>query len=213
LSEAASQVKIMVLVSGSGSNLQVLHNAEVAGQLGEGKISLVVSDRPDVYALQRAKAYGLAACTEQPDKKLPAGEARRELSGRILRIAKDNGIDIIVLAGFLSILTGELLEQYSGRIINLHPSLLPKFGGEGMYGERVHRAVLQAGETESGCTVHFVDEGTDTGTILLQRKVPVQKDDTPASLAKRVQEQEHIAIVQAVKTLTCNLATKNTTNS
>jgi phosphoribosylglycinamide formyltransferase-1 len=110
-----------------------------------------------------------------------------------------------VLAGFLSILVGKIIERYSGRIINLHPSLLPKFGGDGMYGEKVHRAVLAAKEKESGCTVHLVDAGTDTGPILLQRKVPVLPGDTPESLAERIHRKEHTALVDAVKIMTGKL--------
>ena len=207
------EINIMALVSGSGTNLQALLDAEKAGALkststgtlksefGSGKIALVVSDNPWAYALQRAKAAGIPAFAEEPDKNLPANERRLELSQRIFCMAIKYNISIIVLAGFLSILTGKILTHFSGRIINLHPSLLPKFGGEGMYGEFVHRAVLAAGEKESGCTVHFVNEGIDSGSILLQRKVPVLLGDTPDSLAKRVHEQEHIAIVESVKML------------
>ncbi len=136
---------------------------------------------------------------EEPDRNIPRDERRQELSDRILMLAETYNIDLIVLAGFLSILKGDIVRRYSGRIINLHPSLLPKFGGDGMYGGRVHRAVLDAGEKESGCTVHLVDAGVDTGPILLQRRVPVLSGDTPDTLAERIHEQEHIAIVEAVK--------------
>ena len=187
---------IMVLVSGSGTNLQALLDAEKKGLLG--KIVLVVSDRPGVYALERADIAGVPAITAEPDTSLPPNERRKELSDRILQLAEMQHIDLIVLAGFLSILAGDIIQCYSGRMINLHPALLPKFGGKGMYGDKVHRAVLDAGETESGCTVHLVDAGTDTGPILLQRKVPVLPDDTPDSLAERIHAEEHIAIVEAV---------------
>jgi phosphoribosylglycinamide formyltransferase-1 len=195
-------VKILVLVSGNGTNLQALIDAEKQGRLGPGRIEAVVSDRPGVYALERARLAGIPALVEAPDKALLMPEALRgqrqeELSGRILRICQDRGIDCIVLAGFLSILGGPLVRDYEKRIINIHPSLLPKFGGKGMYGERVHRAVLEAGETESGCTVHLVDTGTDTGPILLQRRVPVLPGDTPESLAERIHHEEHSAIVEA----------------
>jgi phosphoribosylglycinamide formyltransferase-1 len=187
----------MVLVSGGGTCLQALLDAEKSGSLGRGKIAVVVSDRPGVYALERAKSAGLPALVEQPGLRLPRDERRRELSDRIFRAAENSGIRLIVLAGFLSVLAGEIIRVYSGRIINLHPSLLPKFGGEGMYGARVHRAVLDAGEKESGCTVHLVDAGTDTGPVLLQRRVPVLAGDTPETLADRIHQQEHIAIVEA----------------
>ena len=195
-----SDINIMVLVSGSGTNLQALLDAEKTGALE--KITLVVSDRPGAYALERASNAGVPAFTVEPDKNIPREQRRQEMSGRILSLAETYGISLIVLAGFLSILAGEIIRRYSGRIINLHPALLPKFGGEGMYGERVHRAVLDAGEEESGCTVHLVDAGTDTGPILLQRRTPVLPGDTPASLAERIHREEHTAIVEAVKMMT-----------
>ena len=198
---AESKVKIMVLVSGGGTNLQALLDAQLNGAFGSGgsggKIVLVVSDNPGAYALERAKTAGVAVAVEESDKRITRDERRQELSDRILRLAEAHHIDLIVLAGFLSILKGEIVRRYSGRIINLHPSLLPKFGG--LYGERVHRAVLDAGEKESGCTVHLVDAGVDTGPVLLQRKVPVLSGDTPDTLAERIHAEEHIAIVEAVK--------------
>jgi phosphoribosylglycinamide formyltransferase-1 len=199
LGYALPDIHIMVLVSGGGTNLQALLDAEKSGELGNGKIALVVSDRKEAYALERATNAGIPTIVTEPDKKIPKTERRQELSDRIYQLAKNNDIDLIVLAGFLSILTGKIIENYSSRIINLHPALLPKFGGDGMYGEKVHRAVLEAGEKESGCTVHLVDAGTDTGPILLQRKVPVLPGDTPDSLAERIHKEEHIAIVEAVK--------------
>jgi phosphoribosylglycinamide formyltransferase-1 len=185
------------LVSGGGTNLRALIDAERTGRLGPGTIRAVVSDRPGVYALERARLAGIPAFIRAPDKGLPKPERRRELSDRILRTAREYEADLIILAGFLSILEGRIIEAYAGRILNLHPSLLPKFGGAGMYGERVHRAVLDAGETESGCTVHLVDAGTDTGPVLLQRPVPVLPGDTPETLAERIHREEHIAIVEA----------------
>ena len=198
-----SKVKIMVLVSGGGTNLQAMLDAQNNGAFGSGgsggEIVLVVSDNPKAYALERAKAAGVSAVVEEPDKRITRDERRQELSDRILRLTETYNINLIILAGFLSILKGEIVRRYSSRIINLHPSLLPKFGGDGMYGERVHRAVLDAGEKESGCTVHLVDAGVDTGPILLQRKVPVLQGDTPDTLAERIHSEEHIVIVEAVK--------------
>ncbi|GHU75098.1 phosphoribosylglycinamide formyltransferase [Spirochaetia bacterium] len=191
-------VDIMVLVSGNGTNLQALLDAEKSGRLGGGRIRAVVSDRGGAYALERAKLAGITALTEQPDKTLAKPERRQELSDRILRIAKNYTIDLIVHAGFLSILSGEIVNAYAGRMINIHPSLLPKFGGEGMYGSRVHEAVLAAGEKESGCTVHIVDAGTDSGPVLLQRRVPVLAGDTAETLAERIHKEEHIALVEGV---------------
>jgi phosphoribosylglycinamide formyltransferase-1 len=195
-------VNILVLVSGNGSNLQALIDAERSGRLGKGRIAAVIADRPGVYALERALRAGIPALTMTPDRDLPRSEGRRELSDRICAGAAERKTDLIILAGFLSILEGKIITEYGGRIINLHPALLPKYGGQGMYGERVHRAVLAAGETESGCTVHLVDAGTDTGPILLQRKVPVRPGDTPETLAERIHHEEHAAIVEAAVMMT-----------
>jgi phosphoribosylglycinamide formyltransferase-1 len=183
-------VRILVLVSGQGTTLQALLHAERQDRLKGGRIEAVFSDRPGVYALERAEAAGIPGYT------LP-GKPLQELSEGILHIARTLQADLIILAGFLSILKGDLLRVYKGRMINLHPSLLPAFGGRGMYGERVHRAVLAAGVHESGCTVHIVDAGTDTGPILLQRRVPVLPGDSPQDLAERVHQAEQGAIVEA----------------
>jgi phosphoribosylglycinamide formyltransferase-1 len=144
-----------------------------------------------VKALERATAAGI------PTVVVDRADCGGSLSAAIDRVLPRN-LSVIVLAGFLSILGEPLLTRFAGRIINLHPALLPKFGGSGMYGMRVHRAVLEAGECESGCTVHLVDEGTDTGPVLLQRRVPVYPGDTADALQARVAEQEHRAIVEAV---------------
>ena len=191
-------MNILVLVSGNGTNLQALIDAHYSSIITAG-ICAVISDRPGIYALERARAAGIPALTEEPDKGLSKEQRRIEHSKRILERARNYKADLIILAGYLSILQGELLQEYMGRIINIHPSLLPKYGGQGMYGERVHRAVLDAREKESGCTVHLVDQGTDTGTILLQRKVAVLAGDTAESLAQRIHKEEHSAIVEAAK--------------
>jgi len=206
----------MVLVSGNGTNLQALIDADKRGELtGEAastggnftvsKIALVVSDRPEAYALERAKKAGIPAIAIDLDKNSVREERRQALSDRILNLAEAHNIDLIVFAGFLWILTGRIIEAYAGRMINLHPALLPKYGGKGMHGERVHRTVLEAGETESGCTIHLVDEGTDTGPILIQRRVPVLPGDSPGSLAERIHKEEHIAIVEGVKIMSAKL--------
>ena len=192
-------INILILASGGGTNLQALINAQAGGALKGGSIAAVLSDRSGAYALERAKLAGIPAFVEKPDIGLAKPERRNELSDRILRFCQEKQIGLVVYAGFLSILTGAMIKEYAGKMINLHPALLPKFGGEGMYGEHVHRAVLVAGETESGCTIHLVDAGTDTGPILLQRKVPVLLNDTPESLAERIHKEEHIAIVDGVK--------------
>jgi phosphoribosylglycinamide formyltransferase-1 len=213
LDVSETKVYIMVLVSGGGTNLQALLDAQKNGAFAcggrNGEIALVVSDNPAAYALERAKAAGVAAVTVELDKSKTREERRNELSDHLLRLAESHHIDLIVYAGFLWILKGKIIEVYAGRMINLHPALLPKFGGKGMYGEKVHRAVLDAGEKESGCTVHLVDAGTDTGPILLQRRVPVLSGDTPDTLAERIHEQEHIAIVEAVKIMVERIAATN----
>jgi phosphoribosylglycinamide formyltransferase-1 len=192
-------MNILVLVSGNGTNLQALIDAQAQGCLGDGKIAAVVSDRPGIYALERARLAGIPAVIEAPNCGLPKRERRRELSDRILGVCRERDIGLLIYAGFLSILAGDIIEEYSGRMINIHPSLLPRFGGQGMYGEHVHRAVLEAGERESGCTVHLVDARIDTGPILLQRKVPVLEGDTPEALAERIHCEEHTAIVEAAR--------------
>ncbi|MDR1909969.1 MAG: phosphoribosylglycinamide formyltransferase, partial [Spirochaetaceae bacterium] len=132
MSEYAAPIPVMVMVSGAGTNLGALIEAERAGRLGPGRISLVVSDNASAGALARAGAAGIATAVEAPGRGLPRTERREELSGRVLARAREGGIGFIILAGYLSVLTGEILRVYAGRIINLHPSLLPKFGGEGM---------------------------------------------------------------------------------
>jgi phosphoribosylglycinamide formyltransferase-1 len=197
LSEKNNSVKLLVLVSGSGTNLQALIDAEKIGGLGNGTIAAVISDRENIFAIERAKQAGIPVFVETPRKDLAWKERNTELSARILERAQSLHNNGIVLAGFLSILQGPIISSYFARMINLHPSLLPKFGGKGMYGMKVHEAVLAAGEKESGCTVHFVDAGTDTGVIILQRKVPVLSTDTPELLAERIHHEEHAAIVRA----------------
>jgi len=191
-----SDINIMALVSGSGTNLQALLDAEKKGAFG--KITLVVSDRPEAYALERAKIAGVPTVVIALDNSAPREERRQALSDQILHLAETHRIDLIVYAGFLWILKGKIIEAYAGKMINIHPALLPKFGGKGMYGDKVHRAVLDSGEAESGCTVHLVDAEADAGPILLQRKVLVLPDDTPDSLANRIHHEEYIAIVDAV---------------
>jgi len=192
-------------VSGNGTNLQAILDAERSGRLDAAYVAVVISDRPGAYALERAKLAGKPALLLEANRNLPKDERRLDLSNRILAAVQAVSAECIVLAGFLSILQGPILEQYRERIINIHPSLLPKFGGPGMYGKRVHQAVLDAGEQLSGCTVHVVDQGTDTGPILLQRTVPVLPDDTPDSLANRIHIEEHIAIVDGLKELITRL--------
>lgn len=186
---------IAVLVSGAGTTLGALIDAVEAGRLPL-RIAIVVSDRPGVGALDRAGARGIPSVVL--DRR--AGS----LSERIAAVLPDE-TRLVVLAGFLSILTEPLLSRFSRRIVNLHPALLPAYGGPGMYGEHVHRAVVAAGERESGCTVHYVDEGTDTGEIILQRRVPVLPGDTPQSLRERIGPIEREALIEALLAIALHL--------
>lgn len=212
-----SPLRIAVLVSGGGTNLQALIDAERAA-LAEGNplpytVSLVISSSKNAYALERAKNAGITSVVASPYSELgpevaktaSRDEKRIAVSNRVLNLCQQHQIEAIVLAGFLTVLGGPIIQEYSNRIINLHPALLPKFGGEGMWGHHVHEAVLAAGEKESGCTIHLVDSGCDTGEILLQKKVPVLPDDTPESLYARIAPQEHLAMVEGVKILASRL--------
>lgn len=185
-------LRLTVLVSGSGSNLQALIDASEAGHL-DAKIVRVIADRP-AGGLERAERHNIPALLL--DRKTLKGG----LCAAIDEVIRDT-TDLIVLAGFLSIFTPEFTAAWAGKIINIHPSLLPDFGGRGMYGIHVHEAVLAAGRTESGCSVHFVEEGIDTGEVILRKKVPVHPEDTPDTLQKRVLEQEHRALPEAVNLL------------
>lgn len=183
--------KIAVLVSGNGSNLQsILENIE-SGYLN-CSIEAVISDKAGAYGLQRAEIKGIKTYTF--DKKL-FGE---NVSTEILKVVKDR-VDFIVLAGFLSVLSSEFIKAFKNKIINIHPSLIPSFCGSGMYGIKVHENAIQYGVKFSGCTVHFVDDGTDTGPIILQKTVPVYYSDDAKKLQDRVLEKEHEALTEALK--------------
>ena len=189
------KTRIAVFISGSGSNLQSIIDNIENGNLN-CEISYVVADR-ECFGLERAEKHGIKSI--MLDKKLFGNKLSDEISAIL-----ENGIektDYIVLAGYLSILSESFINKWTRKIINIHPSLLPKFGGRGMYGMNVHRAVIEAKETESGCTIHFVDTGVDTGEIILQIKVPVLSDDTPEILQKRVLEKEHILLIEGIKKL------------
>lgn len=191
-----SKIKIGVLISGSGSNLQSIIDNIESGNL-DCEISYVIADR-ECFGLERAKKHNISAILV--DKK----EYEKNLSDRINAILeedKNKKPDYIVLAGYLSILSESFINNWNRKIINIHPSLLPKFGGKGMYGMNVHRAVIEAKEKESGATVHFVDNGIDTGEIITNIKVPVFEDDTPEKLQKRVLEKEHILMIEGIKKL------------
>ena len=176
--------RIAVLVSGGGTNLQALLDAQGAGKLLHGQIVLVVSDVPGAYALQRAERAGVPALT-LPRRQLGNEEFERQLSG----LLGEHQVDMIVLAGFLGILSGEFTARWPRRILNIHPSLIPSFCGRGMYGLKVHQAALDYGVKVTGATVHYVNEIPDGGEILLQKAVEVLPGDTPETLQRRVMEQ------------------------
>ncbi len=181
----ADKVKIAVLVSGGGTNLQALIDAERSGIIKSGKLSLVVSSKPDAYALTRAANAGIKT----------AVASRRELGSqaafetKILEALEENGIELIILAGFMSILSEDFVKKYPKRIINVHPALIPSFCGEGFYGLRVHEAALAYGVKLTGATVHFVNEIPDGGEIIAQKSVAIRKNDTPETLQRRVMER------------------------
>jgi phosphoribosylglycinamide formyltransferase-1 len=187
-------VNIAALVSGGGTNLQAIIDAVEGGRIKGARMTLVISSKPDAYALKRASKAGIkTAVVSKAD--FPDGEERTD---ELLRLLSEAGTDLVVLAGYMSILPPKIVQRYAGRMINIHPALLPRHGGEGYYGLRVHRAVLAAGDEESGATVHFVDEGVDSGEIILQGKVPVLEGDTPEALAERVLAVEHRIFVEAI---------------
>lgn len=190
---------IAVMVSGGGTDLQsVIDNVE-NGYIENGRIVLVIASKPGIYALERAAAHGIRGVVIGKDE-YPDMADRTEA---IIRALSEAETDLVVLAGYLSVLQPALIEAYRNRIINIHPSLIPKYCGKGFYGMHVHEAVIAAGEKESGATVHFVDEGVDTGKIIIQRKVEVLSDDTPETLQQRVLEVEHKILPEAVKKF-CN---------
>jgi phosphoribosylglycinamide formyltransferase 1 len=177
--------RIAVLVSGGGTNLQALIDAQTDGRLKSGELALVVSGKAGAVALERAKRAGIAA--ETVDRSSYA--AQETFEERLLQVLARYGTDLIVLAGFLQILSANFVSRYPDRIVNVHPSLIPAYCGKGYYGLKVHEAVLAAGERWTGATVHMVNEVPDGGRILSQRRVAVLEGDTPATLQRRVMEQ------------------------
>jgi phosphoribosylglycinamide formyltransferase-1 len=187
--------KLAVFVTGGGTDLQSIIDSIKSGYIDNAEIALVIGSKKGIYALERAKKAGIDTevfeVKDFPD--------RAQMFEAIIKKLEEKEIDFIVLAGYLLILSPNIVDRYRNRIINIHPSLIPKYCGNGFYGMRVHEAVIKAGEKESGATVHYVDEGADTGEIILQQKVPVYEDDTPQTLADRVLKLEHRLLPQAIK--------------
>ncbi|MGN0573475.1 MAG: phosphoribosylglycinamide formyltransferase [Acutalibacteraceae bacterium] len=190
------KASIAVLVSGGGTNLQALIDAQAGGIITSGEITLVISNKEGAYALQRAEKAGIRTETvlksETPD-----------FEGRLIELLDGNGIDLIILAGFMSILSERFTSHYKDRIINVHPSLIPSFCGEGFYGLRVHRAALDYGVKVTGATVHFVNEIPDGGRIIMQKAVEIEPGDTPEILQKRVMEQAEWKILPLAAEKVC----------
>ena len=188
----SEKTKVAVLVSGGGTNLQALIDKVADGQLDDVEIVRVISSREDAFALTRAEKAGITTAVAREQQE-------------VLKELKASGAEIVVLAGYMRVLSPEIIAEYRDRIINIHPSLIPKYCGKGFYGMRVHKAVIEAGEKESGATVHYVDEGVDTGAIILQAKVPVLDGDTPETLAARVLETEHEILARGLERAVDNL--------
>lgn len=188
-------LKIGVFASGGGTNLQSLIDAVEAGCIKGGHIEVVFSNKPGAYALKRAEKHNIKAFCIEPSGFKSAEEYDKKLASEMNRA----GIGLVCLAGYMKILKKEFIDGFKGKIMNIHPALLPSFGGKGMYGLRVHEAVIERGCKVTGCTVHFVDYGTDTGPIIIQKAVEVKDNDTPETLQKRVLESEHRAYPEAVR--------------
>lgn len=191
---------IVVLVSGGGTNLQALIDAQKAGKIKNGKITCVISSNPNAYALQRAEANGIdTAVIRRKDY-----ADFSEYSSTLISLLNDKRADLIVLAGFMTILGEDVIKAFKNRIINIHPSLIPAFCGEGFYGLKVHECALQRGVKVTGATAHFVNEVCDGGPIILQRAVAIENGDTPEILQKRVMEQAEWKILPMAVALFCD---------
>ena len=192
-------LKLAVLVSGGGTNLQAIIDAISAGKITNACISVVISNNANAYALERARAHGIEALCISPKD----FESREAFNQAFLDKLNSYNVDLVVLAGFLVVLP-EMIKEYTNRIVNIHPSLIPSFCGKGFYGLKVHEGVLARGVKVTGATVHFVDEGTDTGPIILQKAVEVEQGDTPEVLQRRVMEQAEWVILPKAIDLIAN---------
>lgn len=184
-------LKVLVCVSGGGTNLEAILEAVENGNIRDTKVVRVISNNPGVYALERAKNHGVDGICVSPK----SYASRDEFNDALIAAVDEVEPDLIVLAGFLVVIPPAMIAKYRGRIINIHPSLIPSFCGTGYYGLKVHEAALERGVKVTGATVHFVDEGTDTGPIILQKAVEVQAGDTPKILQQRVMEQAEWVIL------------------
>lgn len=193
-------LKIAVLVSGGGTNLQAIIDKIAEGMITNTEIAVVISNNKNAYALERAKQAGIeAVCVSPKDY-----ENREQFNQEFLKTLDSYQVDLVVLAGFLVVIPPAMIQKYENRIINIHPSLIPSFCGTGYYGLKVHEGALARGVKVTGATVHFVDEGTDTGPIILQKAVEVQNGDTPQILQRRVMEQAEWQILPRAIDLIAN---------
>ena len=205
-----NKVKVAVLVSGGGTNLQAIIDAVGANIIKSAEISLVVSNNSNAYALVRAANADINSCVITK-KECGSQEA---FEAKLVNVLEENGIELIVLAGFMSILSADFTKRYDHRIINVHPSLIPSFCGKGFYGLRVHEAALEYGVKVTGATVHFVNEIPDGGEIILQKSVAITKDDTPESLQQRVMKQAEWKILpRAVELVAKEIITSRKVNA
>lgn len=193
-------LKIAVLVSGGGTNLQAILDALKEGRITNASVEAVISNNEDAYALERAKKHGVKAVCVSP----ASYESRRLYHQALVKTVQSYGVDLVVLAGCMVVMPKEMIEAYPNRIINVHPALIPSFSGTGCYGLLVHEKALSRGVKITGATVHFVDEGTDTGPIILQKAVEVKEGDTPEILQRRVMEQAEWKILPKAIDLIAN---------
>ena len=193
-------LKVGVLVSGGGTNLQAILDAIDSGKITNAEVSLIISNNPGAYALERAKKHNIEAVCISPKQ----FENREEFHKALLAKLKESGVDLIVLAGFLVAIPSMIVEAFPNKIINIHPSLIPSFCGVGYYVLHVHEKALARGVRVTGATVHFVDTGTDTGPIILQKAVKIKSDDTPEILQRRVMEEAEWKILPKAINLIAN---------
>ena len=188
-------VKIGVLISGGGTNLQAIIDG-CENKSINGEVRVVISNKEEAYGLERARNHKITAICEKDENK-------------IIEILKENEVELVILAGYLKIVSPKLVNEYRNKIINIHPSLIPSFCGKGYYGEKVHQGVIDYGAKVTGATVHFVDEGADTGPIIMQKTVEVKQDDDAKKLAKRVLEVEHEILTKSISMFCENKLTVN----
>ena len=188
-------VKIGVLISGGGTNLQAIIDG-CENKSINGEVKVVISNKEEVYGLERARNHKITAICEKDENK-------------IIEILKENEVELVILAGYLKIVSPKLVDEYRNKIINIHPSLIPSFCGKGYYGEKVHQGVIDYGAKVTGATVHFVDEGADTGPIIIQKTVEVKQDDDAKKLAERVLEVEHEILTKSISMFCENKLTVN----